>query len=477
MKRAALAPPHRTASADGPYFDVAAVARTARRDGPRQRVLLLANTSLPLPVVQDHINGIRRNSRHDVVVLNPIELVSGWTIKLMPFDAIVIHYSISILFDYYLPCRVRRLIQAFQGPKVQIIQDECRWIDRMTLEMANLGIDAVFSSLAIENIPRVYHHAHLAGVRFYSSLPGYVAEHYLGMNVPPIASRKFHLIYRGNDLPPQYGKGAREKMQIAFDGMMLAAENGLCVDIKFAEADRIYGEGWIQHLMSGKAVLGTEGGVSVFDFDEAIQQGAEKYRANHPNASWEEIWENVVRPYDGNVVHRTITPRVFESIMCRTAMVMYPGEFRGILKPWEHYIPLARDNSNRAVVARLLRDDAYLQSMADRAYERVAHDRSLHYPMYATAIDDALDALSVRYEWFKTSNRIKRLPLRTVRAVIPLRLVQSIEANNSFPRRVTAATMSAVIGWMRIFVPTKARLYIRDWLRRFAIRIGLIGPT
>lgn len=403
----------------GTFTSVDTAAQEANANGARRHVLLLANTSFGRHVVQDHIAAIRGYSRHRVTVVNPTELRLGWSVKWSNFDAVIIHYSICILFDKYLPPPLREFVRRFRGPKIQIIQDECRWVNRMTREIADLGINAVFSSLTLENLPRVYHHDCLRGVRFYSSLPGYVAERYLDISVPRIADRRLHLVYRGQQLAPWYGKGAKEKHEIGKHALSMAAKFGLAADIKTREEDRVFGDGWVRHLTLGKAVLGTEGGVSVFDFDESAEKGAREYMALHPEASWDEVWERVVRPYEGNIVHRTITPRIFESILCRTALVLYPGDFRGHLEPWQHYIPLARDASNESEVARLLRDDSYLQKLVDRAHAHVVADPALQFAHYVAAIDVAID-----HQWRLQNSSRPQMPLAFSP---PRKFVESLE--------------------------------------------------
>ena len=377
-------------------FSSVEATRTTGRATRRLKVLLLAD-DLPIGAVRDHIDAITQNSRHRIVVVNPIKLRLGWWAKLVDFDAILIHYSICILFDYFVPPAVRELIRDFRGPKIQIIQDECRWVDRMAGTIADLGIGAVFSSLDLETLPRVYHHKELNHVLFYSSLPGYLGGRYLTLNPPTIAERRLHVIYRGQQLPPWYGRGAKEKHQIGEQATRMAAEHGLAADIKTREDDRIFGDPWIRFLISGKAVLGVEGGVSVFDFDGSIERAAKEFAAAAPSATWDDIWERAVHPHDGNIIHRTITPRIFESILCRTALVLYPGHFRGLLHPWEHYIPLQRDGSNEAEVARCLRDDLYLQDLADRTYAHIINNPRLHFSTYVAAIDSVFDDLNTHH--------------------------------------------------------------------------------
>ncbi len=45
----------------------------------------------------------------------------------------------------------------------------------------------------------------------------------------------------------------------------------LKLDISAKEDDRIYGNDWHAFLQNSKAVLGTEGGATIFDFDGTLK--------------------------------------------------------------------------------------------------------------------------------------------------------------------------------------------------------------
>lgn len=371
--------------------EVVAVAETV---GSPLRVLLLADDAHPADVVTDHIEAIKCHSRHAVTVVNPIRNRRGWTMEALQFDVIVIHYSICIVSDYHLPPRIAAVIKNFAGPKIQIIQDEMRWIDRMTLRMAELGIGAVFSSLEPDNIRRVYHHEHVADTRFISSLPGYVPERLHRIATTPLSARPFDIVYRGRPLPIWLGRSSQEKETIGVQVLEIAETFGLQVDCRMREEDRVYGQSWLDLLNSGRAAAAAEGGATVFDFDESVEMRVKAFFRLNPGATDAEAWDAVVKPHDGQIVHRTITPRVLEAIMCRTPLIMYPGQYRNILEPWEHYIPLSRDNSNAADVVAWLRDAERLQALAERAYRRVSEDPRLQFAHYVSAIDCAIDELT-----------------------------------------------------------------------------------
>lgn len=387
------------ATAHGPIIGtVDEAAALLRPTDPRLRILMLADDAHPADAVRDHIRSIKQHSRHRVTVVNPICYRKGWVIGSLDYDVILIHYSICILFDYYLPAAIAAAVQGFPGPKIQIIQDECRWVDRMTRRMAGLGIDAVFSSLTPENIRRTYHHEHVAGLRFVSGLPGYISNRLREVDTPPLAGRPFDLVYRGRPLPIWLGRFGQEKAGIGLQAVRMAEHYGLNVDCDTREEARVYGAKWNDLLTRGRAALATEGGATVFDFDGTIEESVNEYRRRHPRAGDDEIWDAVVRPHEGNVVHKTITPRVFEAIMCRTALVMYPGDYRGVLQPWEHYIPLERDGSNEAKVVKWLKDDSYLAQLTERAYRRVADDPALQFANYVQALDSVANRVLAERE-------------------------------------------------------------------------------
>ena len=358
--------------------------------GHRLRVLVLADDQHPANVVRDHISEIMAASRHSIYILNPIRSRQGFLISPDYFDALLIHYSVAVFSEHHFPETIVRRVSAFPGAKVQIVQDEYRKIDLVMQMMRRLGVTSVFSSLAEDNIARVYGRGDLDDVTFYSSIPGYISRKLLGLDRPPIEGRPYHLVYRGRTVPVWLGQFGREKVDIARQAEQMAKAHALKIDVSCNEADRIYGDQWWGFLQSGRAALALEGGSSVFDFDGSIQEACEEFAKQEPEADHQQIWRKFVKEHDGNIVHKTITPRVLEAIIAGTPLVMYPGNFRGVLEPWTHYIPLEPDGGNEDRVAQLLKDTNYLQDLADRAYEHVRSDKTLHFAHYVQAIETAI---------------------------------------------------------------------------------------
>jgi len=356
-------------------------------------ILLLADDRHEANVVQDHINSFRLYSKHNVFVVNPIWQKIDRCCQLNDIDVILIHYSILIVSDYFLPKYNANIIRDFKGEKAQIIQDEYRWVNKMKAKMHELGVSAVFSSLNVENLKKVYGGDLLNNVNFYSCLPGYIPQHMINADVLPIKERPLDIVYRGRELPFWFGKQAREKSQIGEHMLRICGQYGGLIDIATSETSRIYGEDWIKFISSGRTTLGVEGGVSIFDFDEKAESGTKAYLEKHPDAKFDEVFENVLKPFEENIVHRTITPRIFEAILLKTALILYPGNYRQILKADENYILLEPDGSNNEEVAKKIKDHAYLQDMVDRTYKKIVNNKKLQASFYVKQIDKVLSNL------------------------------------------------------------------------------------
>lgn len=353
-------------------------------------ILLLADDRHIANVVKDHIQAFSTHSIHEIIIENPIHKECNSKHWANRFDVILIHYSIFVLGEYFLPLPWQKAIARFKGLKVQIIQDEYRSINAMKTRMVELGISIVFSSLEPETAEKVYGGEQLNHVSFFSCLPGYVADNYMKLSPPPISGRPLHIVYRGRTLPACLGRIAQEKRVIGEQIRRAAETFNLRVDISSEEKSRIYGDEWTSFLMKGRATLGVEGGASIFDFDESVSMAAAEYLEKYPDADFEQIWSEVLQSYEGNIEHKTLTPKIFEAIASKTALILYPGKYRGILEPDRHYIPLARDGSNIPEIMSMLCDTDALQALVDRTHEEVLGRKDLTMQFYISKIDRIL---------------------------------------------------------------------------------------
>ena len=372
--------------------------------------------------VLDHIDAFRRYSRHDIHTLNTRDMPRSIALDLDYFDVAVIHYSVVLSSLNYLSADFRDKLRRFRGLKVEFIQDDYRWIDRETAASRDIGINVLFTVAPEPAASQVYDER-LPGVRRVLTLTGYVPENLVGRPIKPLGERTIDVGYRARDLPFWLGRLSREKVWIGQRFLERAPAYGLRCDIAWTEDQRIYGERWIEFVSSCRATLGCESGASIADFDGSVEQAVLTFMGAHPRATFEDVHEAVLRPYEGNVVMNIVSPRVFEAAALGTALVMFPGEYSGVVSPEKHYIVLEKDFSNMDDVVDKLRDDKLVSAMTARARHDLIESGRWGYRAFVDQFDQVVDAdartmrgpsIALRYRATQ-AERAMRVPPPTVR--------------------------------------------------------------
>jgi len=176
------------------------------------------------------------------------------------------------------------------------------------------------------------------------------------------------------------------------EGFLAATRgSGLVCDINPDEMARLYGRQWTRFLTSCKTVLGVESGASVFDFTGEIQPAVEAYVKSNPQAEFEEVRARFFEQEDGKIRLNQISPRCFEAAALRTGMVLFEGDYSGILVPWRHYLPLRKDFGNIDSVVEHLRDSRVLQGYVDCTFEEVALNPAYSYRAFVRRFDEVIE--------------------------------------------------------------------------------------
>ena len=210
------------------------------------------------------------------------------------------------------------------------------------------------------------------------------------------SQRKIDIGYRGRNVPAWLGELGQEKIRIGVRVRDEAPAYGLNVDISFREEDRLYGDAWIKFVSSCKGMLGVESGSSVVDFTGDIQRNVERHVSSKPGTSFAELRERYFAEIEGKINFAQISPRCFESAALRTLMILYEGEYSGVLVPWRHYVPLKKDHSNLAEVVDVLRDASRLDQIVTQAYEEVAKNPKWSFAQSVADVDTVIDSVFVR---------------------------------------------------------------------------------
>lgn len=339
----------------------------------------------------DHIDAFTDYSKHSIWLLSNLGDLSP-KLDLQKFDAIIIHYSLCILNNNYLSQHAKERLRHYQGLKIIFVQDEYRQINHMVKQLQFLDIDVLFTCFPQGEIERIYRKSDLPKVSKYNNLTGYIPERLLQFKEQPlIKDRPVHAGYRARRLSAWFGELAYEKWNIVEKWQEHTEGKNLISDVSYHERDRLYGQKWIEFLSRCKATLGVESGASVMDFTGELEKEVEAYELMHPHASFKDVQQLFLLEHEGQYKLNQISPRCFEAIALKTALILYEGEYSGLLIPDRHYINLKKDFSNINDVLCKLKDDDYLQDMVNRTYDEIALGGQYSYQSFIRLVDEVIE--------------------------------------------------------------------------------------
>lgn len=304
------------------------------------------------------------------------------------FDVVVVHYTVRLPFGQLNEAAAKRLREA-SALKVLFIQDEYDNTNIAKQVMKDADIRLVFSVVPSRSMEIVYPSQEFPGVRFVSNLTGYVPDNLqalVGDMVPP-SQRSLLIAYRGRPLPLRYGRLGMEKVEIGSRVKAYCEAQGLAHDIAWSEESRIYGDDWYRFISSSRAMLGSESGSNVFDWDGTLHARTEEYKSQNRDAPLDEIYANVVASCEVDGLMNQLSPRIFEMAASRTAMVLFEGNYSGVLVPYRHFLPLRKDFSNLPDVFKFLDNGQEVDLMTDRAFEDVIGSGNYSYKQFVEMVD------------------------------------------------------------------------------------------
>lgn len=355
-------------------------------------ILILYNgTQTYTNTVFDHVSSFGKFSKSRVFYAH-LEAGGDVSVDLARFDVVIIHYSIRVCFDH-VSIPMAGKLSRFDGLKALFIQDEYDNTQRAWHWIRELGISLVFTVVPPESIARVYPPDHLPGVRFISNITGYVPDGAQDISaVTPPSHRKILIGYRARNLPIRYGALGFEKVEIGRMVKTYCDAKGLPTDIAWTEEARLYGDAWVRFLQSCRAMLGSESGSNVFNWDGKLESEIAQWRKANPGASDDEAYEAVVAPREIHDLMNQVSPRVFEAIANRIVLVLFEGSYSGVVVQDRHYLALKKDGSNLPDILAKLRDDAFVDEITERAYRDVLMSGRFSYRTFVGMVDGEIAA-------------------------------------------------------------------------------------
>lgn len=307
------------------------------------------------------------------------------------YDGIIVGFCVWGHFQC-LDYQTKNRLSNFKKFKIAIFQDEYDYFLRHRDTVSDVGFNTIITCVSEIDREFVFPRTQFRSVEFITALTGYVSDDLLSSGKrKPISERRWTVGYRGRPVPFIYGKLTREKYLIGSQMKEICASHGISENIDLSEEGRIYGTAWLEFLSNCRAVLGTESGSNVFDFDGSLKREMQSYLEANPAADFETVFERFLSKHEGKVKMNQISPRIFEAIAMGAVLVLFEGEYSGVVKPWEHFIPLKKDFSNVDEVISRLQDVSFLETMATKAYDEVIASGKYHYRSFIEVIDKHIE--------------------------------------------------------------------------------------
>ena len=355
-------------------------------------LVLYAASATVTNTVMEHLRSYANHSRHDVYYSSIHRFDPGSFPDLGTFDVVVLHYSFFPGLQWVMPEALELKLRSYAGLKILFAQDEYDHTEAVRGWIGKLGIRCVFTCVPAEYLDIVYPRQRLPGLEFRPTLTGYVPQRRARPGQLPLARRRLVIGYRGRALHPRYGHLGREKLVIAEVMKRICEERGIPADIECAEDKRIYGEAWYEFLGSCRATLGTESGSNVLDEDGALRARIDEALGAEPGLEYQAIHARYIGEREGRIRMNQASPRIFEAITTGTALIMFEGGYSGVVRPWDHYLPLRKDLANVAEILDRLADLAGLEAMTRRAYADVIASGRFGYAAFARDFDAYVDS-------------------------------------------------------------------------------------
>jgi hypothetical protein len=335
----------------------------------KPNILFLADTTHPASAVKDHISAVTSGELFSWHLINPILNKTIDKMDLSSFDAIGIHYSIKPYGGYYLTRLLKQRLASYSGIKFIFLQDEYQKINEVQDFMHLVGMHVLFTLVREPFLKSAYPSKKVEQLVKVPVLTAYASEEMMKWKHTPVKDRVIDVSYRARNCNYWLGLLAHEKTLIAQRFIKYTKEYNLRLDISLEESARLYGDRWLQLLNCSKSVLGTESGASIWDFDGSIERMTKRFLKRRPKATFDTVYNELLKPYDGKILYNAISPRIFEAAATKTPMILFPGHYNDICQPDKHYILLEKDCSNIKEVVDKLRDLDFLQDLADRTFD------------------------------------------------------------------------------------------------------------
>jgi hypothetical protein len=340
----------------------------------------------PRASIRDHLDSFQRYSSHRCYYFNAALADRPWWTHAVDFDLVIFHTT--LLGVRWNRPRFARLMDRLDwlgrlpAVKAMIPQDEYLSTDQLCQFIDRMNVSQVFSTASLADWPAIYPGLATRNVQFSQVLTGYLDDRTLTRIAALTARsplRPVDIGYRAWDVPAWLGRHGRLKTRIARHVAARCRNTALTTDISTRPEDVLLGDQWYRFLLRCRYTIGVEGGASLLDRDGSLRERSERYLADHPHASFEQIEAACFAGRDDSLGLFVLSPRHLEACATRTCQILVSGQYNGVLQPGRHYLELKPDFSNLDDVLAQLGDPRLRQELTERAYEEVVASGRFSY--------------------------------------------------------------------------------------------------
>ncbi len=348
----------------------------------------------PRSTAVDHLFSFRRYGRGAQIYLNlAMRKVPTW-MQSAEFDAVVYHTSFFSQRwgegTFEAGTKLAEPLRGVGRVRVALPQDEFMKTNLLTEFINEFEIDHVFTLAGESARSKIYAGVDRDRVGLSQVLPGYLSDHTrkrIDRIVARTQERPIDVGYRAWPGAPWLGRHALLKGEVGSRTEEMAPAHGLTVDVSARDSEVFTGDSWFQFLASCKYTVGCEGGAGMHDPDGQIRIRTERFMAQHPDAGFDEIEAACFPGLDGNLDYFAIGPRHIEACATRTCQVLVEGDYQGVLRPEEHYIPVKRDLSDLDRALELVEQDQLRSEITERAYRDVIESGRYSYQSLVRTVE------------------------------------------------------------------------------------------
>lgn len=350
---------------------------------------------------REYLTALKTFSGYEVDYLH-VTHDANITIDFDRYDILFHNYCARLCFDGYLSESYRKNVKQFRGLKIAAVQDEYERTNALKATLKDLAFDVLLTCVPQNSLEYVYPRAEFPSVEFITVLTGYVPDQVDSQPrvLKSLKERPIFIGYRGRDIGSRFGQLGFDKYEIGRRMKEVCDARGITTDIAMDEDSRIYGSAWYDFIGSCRAMLGSESGSNVFDFDGSL---ATKYNemalADGGRAPSYSEFRQYIEARDREIDMGQISPRIFECAVMKTPMVLFRGLYSGAIEPDTHYVVLEKDFSNIDSVLEQLKDIHALEAMAARVHAHIVESGLFGYRKFVATLQEVCERKLQQKGW------------------------------------------------------------------------------